>query len=66
MLHRVSNVNVGPSNASLFEGAIKELPGIAHERLPLAVFVIAWLLPHHNDAGVFRSFTEDRLRSALV
>jgi hypothetical protein len=66
VLHRVGDVDFGSDYAGLFKRAIEQLAGGAYERLALEVFVIAWLLADHNDAGVFRSFTEHGLRSVLV
>ena len=66
VFHCVGDVDFGSDDAGLFKRSIEQLAGIAYERLTLEVFVIAWLLADHDDARVFRSFTEHGLCGVLI
>src|SRR5205814_762860 len=65
MLHGISDIDFGTHHSCLCKSAVEQLTRVADERFTLSVFIVARLLTHHDNAGVFRPFAENRLRGML-
>src|SRR4051812_27124627 len=61
MLHGTGQVQLLAVQSGLGKGAVEQLPGWSDKRLPLAVLVVARLLPDTDDPRIGRSRPEHRL-----
>ena len=66
MLYRVGDINLLARNARIGKRSIEHPACGTDEWMSLAIFDVTGLFADENDARVFGSFAEDRLRGSLV